>query len=307
MHRLTLMIGLALTVANGAGAQGLDPTIRAKQITRLTDHVYVIPDENRPLVPNVGIVVGTKATLVIDSGLGEPNGQIVYRVARNLSESNRLYVTATHTHPEHDLGAMGFPEEAIVVRSERQEVDITTGGMRLADRFATFSELTAQALEGAAVRGSDIVFADSLRLDLGGVQVRLFSVGPAHTGGDLAFYVEEDSVLFTGDVVMDQFPMPLAAGGTLAHWLHALDRFEALNPALVVPCHYAIGDLSLVLRYREFFQAVRAQVESLRSNDLTGDALIEAVAEPVTAQFSTWSDRGRIASTVRLVLRDLTE
>jgi hypothetical protein len=37
---------------------------------KLAPYSYVIPDDNVGQVPNVGIVVGSQATLVIDPGMG---------------------------------------------------------------------------------------------------------------------------------------------------------------------------------------------------------------------------------------------
>ena len=36
-------------------------------------------------------------------------------------------------------------------------------------------------------------------LHLGGVNVRMLHVGPAHTGGDTVFFVEGEGVLYAGD------------------------------------------------------------------------------------------------------------
>jgi hypothetical protein len=46
-----------------------DPLVKENVTVKLGPHSYVIPDGNVGLVPNVGIVVGSRATLVIDPGL----------------------------------------------------------------------------------------------------------------------------------------------------------------------------------------------------------------------------------------------
>src|ERR1700752_1545636 len=45
------------------------PLIRENATIKISDHVYVIPDGNVGAVPNVGIIVGSNATLVVDTGL----------------------------------------------------------------------------------------------------------------------------------------------------------------------------------------------------------------------------------------------
>ncbi|MDE2958179.1 MAG: MBL fold metallo-hydrolase [Bacteroidota bacterium] len=306
MRRLAFLATLVMGwPAHPAMAQQMDPTIRPELIQQVTEHVHYIPDENRPLVPNVGFVVGSKAVLIIDTGLGQENGAIVLEAARGLSDTERFYVVASHTHPEHDLGAMAFPDDAAVIRSGHQEEDIEELGMSLADRFAEFSPRTAELLEDAAVRPSDIVFEDSLVVDLGGVTVHLINIGPAHTRGDLAIYVEPDNVLFTGDVVMNQYPMPLAPNGSVQAWLNTLDRIEALDPAWVIPCHYDTGGVELIQNYRRFFATMHSRAVELRHAGSDDSTIADTLTEETIPMFADWSDNGRIGASIALVLRSM--
>jgi hypothetical protein len=52
-----------------------DPLVRENVTVKLGPRTFAIPDGNVGLVPNVGIVVGSRATLVIDPGLGRRNGE----------------------------------------------------------------------------------------------------------------------------------------------------------------------------------------------------------------------------------------
>lgn len=300
----SILLGIISAATCSAQEGGLDPTIRSGATEKVSEHVYLIPDEKKPIVPNVGFVVGEKTTLVIDTGLGMTNGQIVLVEAQKLSDTARFYVAATHTHPEHDLGAMAFPEDATVVRSVGQELDIEELGMGLAERFATFSARTAELLEGAYIRASDIVFEGAVTLDLGGVHVRILEVGPTHTRGDLAFLVEEDGVLFTGDVVMNEFPMPLSSTSSVRRWLDALDELEALNPTLIIPSHYSTGTKDMIAVYRDFFTTVQSRVDALATDGKTVEEVEQVLRTELAAKFSSWSDPGRIARTIAVAFRE---
>ena len=70
---LMVAVASAFVVAVDLDAQrgpAPDPLVREGVTEKIGDHSYVIPDANVSLVPNVGIVVGSRATLVIDPGLG---------------------------------------------------------------------------------------------------------------------------------------------------------------------------------------------------------------------------------------------
>src|SRR6516162_7681647 len=100
------------------------PLIRENATVKVSPHVFVIPDGNVGAVPNVGIIVGTRATLVIDTGLGPRNGKTVLREVGNVSQNTTLYVVATHFHAEHILGESVFPPTARVIRSRAEQQDI---------------------------------------------------------------------------------------------------------------------------------------------------------------------------------------
>src|SRR5690349_15390672 len=108
-----------------------DPLVRENATVKLADHTYVIPDNNVPLVPNVGIVVGSKATLVIDPGLGRRNGETILKEVAKISKNADLFIASTHFHPEHTTGYLAFPPSAKYVNSTTQEKEFEDTGMQM--------------------------------------------------------------------------------------------------------------------------------------------------------------------------------
>ena len=210
---LTLLTTAAITVSAQRGPAA-PPLVREDATQKISNHVYVIPDNNVGMVPNVGIVVGSRATLVVDTGLGARNGKTVMKEVEKVSKNNELYLVTTHFHPEHDLGAQGFPAHTKVVRSQAQVKEIAELGLETAKRFSGISPLHAELLQGAEFRTADITFDQEHTLDLGGVRVRILAMGYNHTRGDTATFVEPDRVLFSGDVSMGALP----AAGAPRRW-----------------------------------------------------------------------------------------
>ena len=91
---IAIVAFVASLCAPATFGQGLDPTIKKGATVPVSDHVYMIPDEGKPIIPNVGIVVGERATLIIDSGLGNTNGLIVLEEARKVSKADKFYELA---------------------------------------------------------------------------------------------------------------------------------------------------------------------------------------------------------------------
>ena len=149
-----------------------DPLVRENVTVKLADHTYVIPDGNVPLVPNVGVVVGSRGTLVIDPGLGRRNGETVLREVARISRNTEIYVATTHFHAEHTTGYLAFPATAKYVNSMVQEAEFAQGGAQQIQAFSGRSPVTAELLKDATGRKADITFDREYTLDLGGVRVR---------------------------------------------------------------------------------------------------------------------------------------
>ena len=122
--------------ARPAWARCRIPPIREGATVKLGPHTYAIPDFSVPLVPNVGIVVGNRATLVVDTGLGRRNGEAILREVAKVSKNTELYIVTTHFHAEHTMGYMAFPPSAKYVNAKQQEADFDEGGLRQVQGFA---------------------------------------------------------------------------------------------------------------------------------------------------------------------------
>ncbi len=302
---LTALVGVASVICWIAvgWAQVTDPAplIEQDDALKISDHVYVILDDGRRYIPNVGIVVGDQATLVIDPGLGLANGEIVLGEARKLSNNDEFYVVSTHYHSEHDLGAGAFPEDATMIRSRDQQHDIEEFRMSHAERFAQRTETLANLLEGAYFRPADVFFADEYSVDLGGVTVRMYAVGPAHTRGDTVFFVEEDRVLFTGDVAMRRYPRLASPSSGVAVWLEALEAIQSLDVDVVVPSHGPLGDATVIDAYEEYFATIQSRVGELNTQGLSADEIVERLTSELAPRLSDWQENGTaiIDTTVR--------
>ena len=307
MSRSILVTAAALLGAAIVSAQrgpAADPLIRENATVKLADHTYVIPDANVSLVPNVGIVVGSKATLVIDPGLGRRNGETVLKEVAKVSKNTELYVGSTHFHPEHTTGYLAFPPTAKYVNSTTQEKEFEDTGMQMVKTFSGRSTLTAELLKDAARRPADITFDREYTLDLGGVRVRFLLVGPTHTRGDTGFFVEGDGVLFAGDVVMNESFLAAGPASSMKAWLAAFDTFSALTPRTVVPAHGAVGQGTLVGTNRAWVQQVRDRALALKKEGKSLDETGTTVQAEFVKQHHEWPRANGLAALARAAYED---
>ncbi len=263
----------------------LAPTASAQLISenttvQLGEHSYVIPDPGESGVPNVGIIVGDRATLVIDLGLGRRNGEIILREVAKVSDNTELYIATTHYHSEHTTGSIAFPSATTYINSNIQEAENMENGQRVIERFSGRSALMGELLSDAEIETADITFDREYSLDLGGVTVEMVLVGPTHTLGDTGFFVAEDKVLFSGDVVMNSSFVSANAGSSMSAWLAALDLFEEMAPEYIVPAHGNLGDGSLTPILKGILQRIKSRTLELKTAGLS----IEDTASRVHAE-----------------------
>ena len=281
-----------------ARAQLKQPLLSEDNLKRVSDHVSVIEG-----FPNVVFVIGSRATLVVDTGLGERNGATVMRVEQKLAKGPILYLTTTHYHSEHTTGEQAFPASAIIIRNSVQQEEMNKGVGAHMEAFRKISAQNLDLLQNVKFRPPDVLFDREAKIDLGGVTARLFYVGPAHTKGDELIFVEEDSVLIPGDIVQkDIFPIMPNPDASVKGWLSILDNVEALHPKFIIPDHgAAIVDASQIGTQRAYFLALQARALELKKQGVSADDAGKTITAELKAKNPDWPNPNNVAGEVMRV------
>jgi glyoxylase-like metal-dependent hydrolase (beta-lactamase superfamily II) len=283
MKSLSTLLTLAALVTTSACAQMSQPMVQ-ENATKISDHVWAIMG-----FPNIAIVVGSRATLVVDTGLGAKNGATAARVAAKLAPNNsKLFLTTTHFHPEHAAGEPGFPAGTILIRNAGQQQDMEQHGQEMIDMFSSRSAQNKELLAGVVLRPPDVTFNQEATVDLGGVTARLLWFGEAHTKGDELTFVEPDRTLISGDVVQNKTMPNIVGGGTPTTWLAVLDKVDALNATHILPDHSAPGDGSLVAAERNLISAIRTRALALKGQGMSADDAGKQISAELKTQHPDW-------------------
>ena len=279
-------------MTNGTATEGPPaPVVADVAPEEIAPGVYVIPDGRVPLVPNVGIIVGERAALVVDTGMGPRNGARVLEKARTLTD-RPLLLTLTHFHPEHGFGAHVFEREATIVYNREQADELREKGPGYVEMFRGFGEGVAAQLEGVELVPPHVVYEGSSSVDLGGVTVELSHHGLAHTKGDQLVLVREHSVLFTGDLVETRlFPIfpwfpPQDTDVSGRGWISVLEVIDHLDASIVVPGHGEVGGRELAAAVLEYILDVQQRVRD--AGDAGGVEELKAELEPQLRERYDW-------------------
>lgn len=288
-------------------AQAPPPMVKENATVKVSPHVYAIPDDSVSLVPNVGIIVGNTATMVIDTGLGPRNAQTILREVAKVSRNTDLYLVTTHFHPEHAAGSAAFPPGTKFIVSRTQQKELDELGLSTNATFASRSPVVAELLKdpstgsGQAVqfRRPDVLFDHEHVVDLGGVRVRLLALGSTHTRGDTVAFVEGDRVLFAGDIVFNRAFLAFSQYSSGQTWLAVLDQLGSLNPATIVPSHGPMGDGSLIGQQRDVLKTLQSRARELREQGKTADEAAQALVSELQMKYPNWTGPNRVGAAVR--------
>lgn len=209
--------------------------------------------DNQGFMSNAGFVVTQDGVVVFDA-LGTPAlARKLVEEIRKVSDAPIRRVIVSHYHADHYYGLMVFKALGAEIWAQRGGQGVTASEAA-AHRLAQRQDVLGPWL------GEDFRLVDADRwLDgdedfaLGGVHFRLRHVGPAHSAEDLALFVVEDGVLYSGDLVF-QGRVPFVGDADSRLWLAALQRLLDLAPRVLVPGHGAASldaaaDLGLTRDY----------------------------------------------------------
>lgn len=275
-----------------------DPVVEVSQVQELAHDLVVIPNRNVGLVPNIGVIGGTEAVLVVDTGMGPGNAEKVLTFATDYARGRKLYLTTTHFHPEHAFGAQVFAGRATYLANQAQAGDLATKGDSYLQMFRGLAEPVARQLEGVVLPTPDVVYDDSYDLDLGGGRVvQLRATGRAHSKGDQVVTVPDVGVLFTGDLaeagqfaIFPWFP-PYDTDVSGIRWIQVMQRLADEAPRVVVPGHGEVGGPQLLEDVSDYLQQLRDETWVRRDSDMSEATIVEEVRAVMIERHPDWAAR----------------
>lgn len=283
------------------------PLVQPALAREIAPGVMVIPDQSINLVPNIGIVIGTDAVLVVESGLGRENGQRVREFAREIAGSKPLLLTTTHFHPEHAFGTGAFKGHATILTNTTQADELREKGAFYLNLFRGFGSDVHKALEGVELVMPDETYQGEKTINLGGKQVVLHELTGGHTRGDQIVFLPDAQVLFTGDLVENHFfPILFDQDASTTRWIEELTFLMQLSPATVVPGHGEPGTVELVQEVADLLIFVREEVNRRIKEGQTLDLIDQEAAMIIKERYQEWGNDLWIPFEIRNVYAELT-
>lgn len=208
---------------------------------QLSPHCWAYTAEGDP---NSGVIIGDKFIMVSDATATPAMAQDLIKQIRTVSDKPIKYVLLTHYHAVRVLGASAYLAEGateVIASRGTYELIVERGAQDMQSEMERFPRLFRGADSVPGLTWPTMVIGDgkpgrqgSLEVDLGGVKVSIWHPGPGHTRGDTIAWVEEEKVLFSGDLV--EYEAGVYTGDAqLEEWPATLEALRELKAEFIVP------------------------------------------------------------------------
>ena len=274
---------------------------------------------------NAGLVVGDGASLLVDTLWDEALTQRMLDAMAPLTAGAPIRTLVnTHSDGDHWFGNARVPAGAEIVTSEASAQLMAradpnefvrfkrlAGALaRLPGRAGAFGRYTRAMLgpfrfDEVTLRPATRTFAGEERLDVGGREIRLVQVGPAHTPGDLVVHVPDARVVFAADVLFVG-TTPVIWAGPVARWVAALDTLLGLDADAYVPGHGPVSGRAEIEALRDYWTWLEPRVNDRHAARADAWAAAQAIApELAGTPFAGWVNPERLVINVATIYRNL--
>ncbi|MNW39134.1 Hydroxyacylglutathione hydrolase [compost metagenome] len=217
---------------------------------RISEHITIMHAEHETDRPILAVVKGADKTLLIDAGNSPKHAALFQSYLKQEGHPSPDYVVLTHWHWDHTFGlpAWNIP---VIAQSGTAEMLRQLAGLEwsketlreLEDKGIindqSSSDITKEYsddVSGIRIIVPDLLFAEQMEIDLGGVTCEIEHVGGDHAADSCYVYVREDKTLFMGDALG-----PSIYGGpryyTPGNFLALLTRMRQYEAEIFVESH----------------------------------------------------------------------
>ena len=220
------------------------------QFNQIAPHVYWLTPDAATDRPVLGLIVGTRGTLVVDAGNSPAHAKVLFDALARRNLPAPTFALLTHWHWDHVFGTSVLPiptfasvETARIV-TKMAQLDWSDAAIdqRVADGVdIPFSRENIKAelpdRTHFSIRPPEIAFTGQVSLDLGDVTCQLVHVGGDHAPDSSIVYVREHGIVFLGDCIYEDVhhgPRRL----TTTHLFPLLDRLSAYDAVYYLAAHH---------------------------------------------------------------------
>ncbi len=214
---------------------------------------------------NAGWFLLGDSVVAVDAGRSDADAEeLLAAIAATTGKKTVSYLVLTNDFGPHVGGAEAFVRRGAAIVCD--------------EKFAVgFQELMGKAGSRASVLG----LGTRLLLGNGSRHVVVRRLGPADSAGDLALFLVEEKILFSGDLAESVLLPPLFSKSIDPEgWIAALTLLGNLNPKILVPGYGPIGPPEGIAATRDYLEHASAAAQTIVAENIKDDFLPTRLRQP---------------------------
>ena len=192
----------------------------------------------------IGVVLGGREVLLVDTRISEVQGGEIRDDLRELTRDPVSIAVNTHWHHDHAFGNRVF-RPATIWGHERTPIGLARYGEEM--RASVIERMPDLAADVAAVTidPPERVFSEHAAIEVGDRRVDMRYLGRGHTDADIIIEVPDTGVTFAGDLI-ENGATPSFGDSYPLDWPETVSRLAERVRGPVVPGHGAVADRAFV-------------------------------------------------------------
>jgi cyclase len=274
-----------------------------------TCYAWLVPDGTWGW-SNAGLISSGGQSLLVDTLFDLPmTRQMLTGLAPVTDDAPIRTVVNTHANGDHWFGnELVAKTEIIASAASAAEMatngpDLITGFLQLPGAVGDFARHVFAPFDFSGIHPTLPVrtFDRELSLDIGGTEVVVRNLGPAHTAGDSIVIVPSSKVLYSGDLLFIG-GTPITWAGPVSNWVAACQHMLDLDVNVIVPGHGPVTDKSGVQDVMDYLQFVEKEATARHDAGMGAE---EAARDIDLGRFAVLDEKGRLAQNVLAVYNEL--
>lgn len=268
-------------------------------LQKLTDTVYAFIGHEGD--SNYGFLITENGVVVIDNDIRSVD-RLLEAIKKTTQQEIKFLINTHHAFDHASANHIFAKRGATILSSTRCRECLVELGEKKFEEMRASDEKIRKLTQGVKVVLPDITFDNHLFLHFGSHLLELIHFGHGHTPGDAIVYLPKEKIVFTGDLLFNQYH-PQLQEGNLSNWIRFLDQISEMQIETVIPGHGTIvkgkeGFQTL----KEYFIKIKTKVQEMVK---LGKKLEEIQKELIFPEYQGWGKTKFFTGTIEKIYREL--
>lgn len=197
---------------------------------------------------NLSFIVTDEGVVVVNAGASDRLAQALHQEIKQLTDQPVVLVINENGQGHAMLGNGYWRDQGVdvlahvdAISEAHEHGDFILQGMRRYNK---------DRAGDTRIEPANLSFEDSYELSLGGVDIKVLYLGPAHGPGDTQVWIPQWETMIAGDIAFHERMLPIFENTCTSCWIETWETaLEPLAPTYVIPGHGHPTNFAQVRRY----------------------------------------------------------